>query len=86
MQSEQHTKDYHHTGSSYINSGSVEAHCLQQYGQSIMLLLTESAQYDSLPLDWVENITTEFTILLTLIDERWMSAKDECINCLMFNT
>ena len=83
----------HHTGSSYVNSGSTEAHHLQQYGQSIvvdaypiLLLLTESAQSESLPLDWVENIATEFTTLLTLIDERWMSAKDEYVNCLMYNT
>jgi len=84
----------HHTGFSYVNSGSVEAHCLQQYGQSIivdaypiLLLLTKSAQSESLPLDWVENVATEFTTLLTLIDERWMSAKDEdeYMNCLMSN-
>ena len=63
-----------------------------EYGQSttvdahpILLLLTKLAQSESLPLDWVENVATEFTTPLTLIDERWMSAKDEYINCLVFN-
>ena len=81
-------KLYHiyHTGFSYINSGSVEAHRLQQYGQMIivdayplLLLLTETAEFESLPLEWIENAATEFTALLTLIDERWMSAKDEYV-------
>ena len=79
----------YHTGSSYVNSGNVEAHRLQQYGQSIiadaypiLLLLTETADSESLPLEWVENIATEFTRLLTLVDERWMSAKDEYVKCI----
>ena len=64
----------------------MEAHHVQQYGQSIivdvypiLLLLTETAESESLPLEWVENIATEFTALLTLVDERWMSAKDEYV-------
>jgi hypothetical protein len=68
----------------------VEAHHLQQYGQSIiadaysiLLLLTETAESESLPLEWVENIATEFTTLLTLVDERWMSAKDEYVKCIL---
>ena len=76
----------YHTGSSYINSGSMEAHHLQQYGQSIivdvypiLLLLTETVESESLPLEWVENIATEFTALLMLVDERWMLAKDEYV-------
>jgi len=80
----------YHTGSSYVDSGNVEAHRLQQYGQSIiidaypiLLLLTETAESESLPLEWVENIATEFTTLLTLVDERWMSAKDEYVKCIM---
>jgi hypothetical protein len=74
------------TGSSYINSGSVEAHRLQQYGQAIvadayplLLLLTKTAEPESLPLEWVENAATEFTALLALVDETWMSAKDEYV-------
>lgn len=72
------------TGSSYVDSGSVEAHRLQQYGNTIIidayplvLLLTESANSESLPLEWIENIATEFMALLALIDEKWKSAKEE---------
>ena len=72
------------TGSSYVESGSVEAHRLQQYGNTIitdaypiLLLLTESAEFETLPLVWIENIATEFSTLLTLIDEKWKSAKEE---------
>jgi len=78
------------TGSSYIDSGSVEAHRLQQYGQAIiadayplLLLLTETADSEFLPLEWIENVATEFTALLALIDEAWMSAKDEYVKCNM---
>ena len=74
------------TASSYVDSGSVEAHCLEQYGQMIiieahplLLLLTESAESESLPLDWIENIATEFTTLLALVDECWTSAKEEYV-------
>ena len=70
------------TASSYIDSGSVEAHRLEQYGQMIIVeahpllfLLTESAESESLPLDWIENTATEFTMLLALVDECWTSAK-----------
>ena len=80
----------YHTGSSYIDSGNVEAHHLQQYGQSIvvdanpiLLLLTETVESESLPLEWVENIATEFTTLLTLVDERWMLAKHEYVKCIL---
>ena len=74
----------YHTGFSYVNSGSVEAHRLQQYGQMIivdvyplLLLLTETAESESLPLEWIEDVATEFTALLDLIDGRWMSAAKE---------
>lgn len=80
----------YHTGSSYVDSGNVEAHRLQQYGRSIiaeagpiLLLLTETAESESLPLEWVENIATEFTTLLSLVDERWMSAKHEYVKCIL---
>ena len=80
----------YHTGVSYVNSWSVEAHCLQQYGQMIivdayplLLLLTETAEFESLPLEWIDVVVTEFTALLALIDERWMSAKDEYIGSIM---
>jgi hypothetical protein len=72
------------TGSSYVDSGSVEAHCLRQYGNTIitdayplLLLLTDSADFESLPMEWIENIAAEFTALLALIDEKWKSAKEE---------
>jgi hypothetical protein len=78
------------TGSSYVHSGSVEAHRLQQYGQAIivdayplLLLLTETAESESLPLEWIENVSTEFTALLALVDDRWMSAKDEYVENIM---
>jgi hypothetical protein len=72
------------TGSSYVDSGSVEAHRLQQYGNTIitdvyplLLLLTDSAEFETLPIVWIENIASEFTALLALIDEKWKSAKEE---------
>ena len=80
----------YHTGSSYVNSGSLEAHRLQQYGQAIivdayplLLLLTETAESEFLPLEWIENIATEFTALLALVDERWMSAREEYVESIM---
>jgi hypothetical protein len=64
----------------------VEAHRLQQYGQAIvedafplLLLLSETADAESIPLEWIENVATEFTALLALVDEAWMSAKDEYV-------
>jgi hypothetical protein len=76
----------YHTGISYVNSGSVEAHRLQQYGQMIivdafplLLLLTETAESESIPLEWIDNVATEFTALLALIDGRWMSANEEYV-------
>ncbi len=74
------------TGSSYVNSGSVKANRLQQYGQAIvadtyplLLLLSETAEAESLPLEWIENVATEFTALLSLVNETWMLAKDEYV-------
>ena len=74
------------TGSSYVNSGSVEAHRLQQYGEMIimdayplLLLLSETAGLEGLPLEWIDNVSTDFTALLALIDETWMQAKDEYV-------
>ncbi len=76
----------YHTGSSYINSGSVEGHCLQQYGEMIivdvyllLLLLSETAELEGLPLEWINNVSTDFTALLTLIDKTWMQTKDEYV-------
>ena len=85
-------KLYHiyHTGSSYIDVGNIEAHWLQQYGNAIiadayplLLLLTESAESESLPPEWIEQLTTEFTTLLELIDEEWMLVKDEYVSSIM---
>ena len=74
------------TGYSYVNSGSVESHRLQQYGQAIitdayplLLLLTNTAESEHLPLQWIEEVSTEFTALLAVIDEIWMSAEDEYV-------
>ena len=78
----------YHTGSSYINSGSIEAHHLQQYGQAIitdayplLVLLSEMAELEGLPLKWIESVSGDFTALLALIDETWMQAKDEYVKC-----
>ena len=72
------------TGSAYIESGSVEPHHLQQYGQAIisdayplLLLLSETAESEGLPMQWIEYVTTDFTALLALINDTWMSAKNE---------
>ena len=80
----------YHTGSSYIHSGSLEAHRLQQYGQAIivdayplLLLLMETAESESLPLEWIENVASEFTALLALIDERWISTEREYVERIM---
>ena len=73
-------------GYSYVNSRSVEVHRLEQYGQAVieeayplLLLLSETAESETLPLQWIEDVSTEFTTLLALIDEAWMSAKDEYV-------
>jgi hypothetical protein len=71
----------------------VEAHRLQQYGQAIvadayplLLLLTQTAEAESLPLEWIENVATEFTALLALVDETWMSAKDEYVKSIIYKS
>jgi hypothetical protein len=73
----------HNTGSSYVDVGNIEAHRLQQYGNAIitdayplLLLLTESAEAESILLEWIEQLATEFTALLELINEEWMLVKD----------
>jgi len=80
----------YHTGSSYIHSGSLEAHCLQQYGQAIivdaypsLLLLMEIAESETLPLEWIEDVASEFTALLALINERWISTEREYVERIM---
>ena len=74
----------YYTGSSYLNSGSVEGHRLQQYGLMIvneayplLLLLSETASSEGIPLEWIKNVATEFTTLLAMIDETWMSAAED---------
>jgi hypothetical protein len=71
----------------------VEAHRLQQYGQAIvadayplLLLLTQTAEAESLFLEWIENVATEFTALLALVDETWMSAKDEYVKSIIYKS
>ena len=80
----------YHTGSSYIDVGNIEAHRLQQYGNAIiadaypvLLLLTESAGAESIPLEWIDELATEFTTLLELIEEQWMSVKDEYVSSIV---
>ena len=82
----QKLQQIYQTGFSYVNSGSVEAHRLQQYGQAIiadayplLLLLSDTAESENLPLQWIEDTSTEFTALLARIDETWLSAKEEYV-------
>lgn len=74
------------TAESYLESGSLEAHRLRNYGTSIienayplLLLLSETADSESLPIEWVETIAREFTDLLALIEEQWLSANNEYV-------
>jgi hypothetical protein len=80
------------TASSYMdnNSGSIEAHRLQQYGNTIisvayplLVLLDDSAKSELLPHSWIEDVSTEFTALLALIDDAWLSAKAEYVKNIM---
>lgn len=72
------------TAASYIESESLEAHRLQQYGNAIMsdayslLLLMEASSEAGSPLrEWVESAANEFTELLALVNDRWAFAQDE---------
>jgi hypothetical protein len=72
------------TASSYVASESLEAHRLQQYGNTIitdayplLLLVAQSAESESLPEEWIENVADEFQSLLALIKDRWTSANEE---------
>jgi hypothetical protein len=80
------------TASSYMDndSGSIDAHRLQHYGNAIILdaypllvLLEESANSELLPHSWIEDVSTEFTALLALIDDAWLSAKAEYVKDIM---
>jgi uncharacterized membrane protein YjdF len=72
------------TAFSYVASESLEAHRLQQYGNTIitdaypiLLLVAQSAESESLPEEWIENVADDFQSLLALIKDRWTSAKEE---------
>lgn len=72
------------TADSYVGSQGLEVHCLQQYGNAIvsegyplLLLMETSAGADSPLRAWVEAAANEFTELLTLVDEMWISAQDQ---------
>jgi hypothetical protein len=43
----------------------------------LLLLLTESAESESLPQHWIDDIANGFITLLALIDEQWVSATNE---------
>jgi hypothetical protein len=45
----------------------------------LLLLLEESAESESLPLEWTEDIASDFTTLLAIVDDKWMTAKDEYV-------
>ena len=49
----------------------------------LLVLLDESAKSESLPHGWIEDIATEFTVLLALIDDAWVSAKNEYVKNIM---
>ena len=68
----------------------METYRLQQYGKAIisdayplLLLLMDSAASESLPMEWIENIANEFTALLALIDEAWLTLKDEYVESII---
>ena len=72
------------TAASYVNSESLEAHRLQQYGNAIItdaydiLLLMETSISGNSPLqEWIEAVADQFTELLTLVNELWTTAQDQ---------
>jgi hypothetical protein len=76
----QRLNQIYETTHSYIDSGSLDANRLQYYGNLIideayplLLLLAESAESESLPEDWIEDVATHFTMLLELVNEHWLS-------------
>jgi hypothetical protein len=80
----QRLNQIYETAHSYIDSGSLEANRLQYYGNLIineayplLLLLGESAESESLPQDWIEDVATQFTMLLELVNEHWLSAAND---------
>ena len=80
----QRLNQIYETAHSYIDSGSLEANRLQYYGNLIindayplLLLLDESAESESLPQDWIEDVATQFTMLLELVNEHWFSAAND---------
>ena len=76
------------TASLYMDrdSGSIEAHQLQQYANTIISdayplleLLEESTKSESLPHIWIEDVSTEFMALLALINDAWILAKADYV-------
>jgi len=64
------------TASTYLESGSVELHRLDQYATAVvsdafplLLLLDESAEEEGLDLSWLENVSNLYVELLVLLDE-----------------
>lgn len=71
---------------SYVNSESLEAHHLQQYGNTIisdaydiLLLMEGSTRGDMQLQEWVEATAGQFTELLTLVNELWEAAQDQYV-------
>ena len=74
------------TASTYLESGSVELHHLDQYATAIvsdafllLLLLDESAEEEGLNLSWLENVSNLYVKLLVLLDENLKHTKGEYI-------
>jgi hypothetical protein len=74
------------TASTYLESGSVEPHRLDQYATAVvgdafplLLLLDESAEEESLNLSWLENVSNLYVELLVLLDENLERTKGEYV-------
>lgn len=73
-----------HTASGYIEAGSLEVHRLRQYQRDIMetahstlTLLQETSEQEHVSLQWIDKIADQFASLLTLVNEKYVSAAED---------
>jgi len=74
------------TASTYLESGSVEPHRLDQYATAVvsdafplLLLLDESAEEEGLNLGWLEKVSNLYVELLVLLDENLECTRGEYV-------
>ena len=74
------------TASTYLESGSVEPHRLEQYATAVvgdafplLLLLDESAEDEGLDLSWLEHVSNLYVELLVLLDENLARTRGEYV-------